>query len=375
MIENVDEILAATEIDEVIGQYVTLKRKGHQLIGLCPFHDEKSGSFTVSESRQMYKCFGCGKSGNAITFLMEHQSLGFIEAVKRLAHDANVTLKEGEGSIVKSKETIAEEEQAMKLNGQIKRLYHRLLMENADALKYLTDRGLTTETIALWELGYAPAEWTTVKNYIMDMPDKPLSLAIKLGLVVEKDDKNRDYFYNRIIFPINDENGNTLSFAGRIWTEEQHARKDPKYLNGPGTFIYDKSNVLFGLDKARMIIGRASEAIQTEGYLDVIMSHQHGINLTVGTCGTAVTERQVKKLVRLAKTIYIAQDGDAAGIKSTIKAIDLYYTAQATDVYVIDWASEGEDLDSWLRKINDVKALLPEAEEKPEPKAKSKASK
>lgn len=375
MIENVDEILAATEIDEVIGQYVTLKKKGHQLIGLCPFHDEKSGSFTVSESRQMYKCFGCGKSGNAITFLMEHQSLGFIEAVKRLAHDANVTLKEGEGSIVKSKETIAEEEQAMKLNGQIKRLYHRLLMENADALKYLTDRGLTTETIALWELGYAPAEWTTVKNYIMDMPDKPLSLAIKLGLVVEKDDKNRDYFYNRIIFPINDENGNTLSFAGRIWTEEQHARKDPKYLNGPGTFIYDKSNVLFGLDKARMIIGRASEAIQTEGYLDVIMSHQHGINLTVGTCGTAVTERQVKKLVRLAKTIYIAQDGDAAGIKSTIKAIDLYYTAQATDVYVIDWASEGEDLDSWLRKINDVKALLPEAEEKPEPKAKSKASK
>jgi len=349
MIQNVDEILSAADIQVVIHGYIPLKQKGANYVTNCPFHDEKSGSFTVSPAKQMYKCFGCGKGGNSVSFVMEYEHLSFRDAVKKIAAKYGIAIKEGEDFNHKSPEQLAEIDKAIVLMGKVKRLYHEHLTQNTDAMAYMIGRGFTKETLALWEVGYAPDNWRTVTDFILTLPDRPLDLATKLGIVVEDKEKNRDYFYDRIMFPIVDDNGNCISFGGRIWKAEQEAsKKNAKYLNGKESMLYSKSNVLFGLDKARIAIARAKEAILTEGYMDVIMAHQNGLNITVGSCGTSVTEAHAKRLVKIADTIIIAQDDDEAGRKSAIKAIDLFYEVGAAQVDIIQFPEAGMDLDSYL---------------------------
>lgn len=353
MIENVDEILSAADVVEVINSYLPLKQKGANYVTNCPFHDEKSGSFTVSPARQMYKCFGCGKSGNAVGFIMEHEALNFVEAIKKLAGKYQIAIKQGADSNHKSAEQLAEIDKAIILMGKVKRHYHALLMENADALQYLTGRGFTRDTLKLWEVGYAPENWRTVIDFVLKMEDRPLDLATKLGLVVEDKEKNRDYFYDRIMFPIADDNGNCIAFGARIWKPEQEAaKKNAKYLNSKESMLYNKSTVLFGLDKARIAIAKCKEAVLTEGYMDVMMAHQCELNITVGSCGTSVTEHHAKRLVKIADTIIIAQDADEAGKKSSLRAMDLFYehAQKPIQVDVVEWPEVGMDLDSWLEK-------------------------
>lgn len=336
----------ANIVDVITSTGIALKKKGSNYTCTCPFHNEKSASFSVDPSKQIYKCFGCGASGDSIKFLQEHKGFQFHEAIEWLAEKYNIAL-EYDGATV-TKEEKDEKKKALDFMGTVKRMYHDALRNNEAAMAYLTARGFTTETIALWELGYAPDVWRTITDYAIK--NNCWDLAVKCGVCVESGDKNRDFFKNRIIIPISDEKGNTISFGGRIWTQDQDDKKEPKYLNGPETFIYDKGKVLFGLYRAMSHINKQGAAYLVEGYFDVIMSHQYELNHVIAACGTGVTDWHVKSIVKRAKKIVLAGDNDAAGEKSILKSIDMFLEAGALQVDVIEWPEGIKDIDQYLKQ-------------------------
>lgn len=315
--ELVEEIRARNDIVDVIGSYVRLSKKGSSYMGLCPFHNEKSPSFSVSAAKQMYHCFGCGVGGNVFTFIMEYENYSFIEALKLLAERAGITLPEIEYS--------EEAKRAANLKGRLfeinkiaaKYFFYQLKSERGKgALDYLKERSLTEETIVHFGLGYSNKKSDDLYQYLKNLGYED-ELLRQSGLISMEEAKGAfDKFWNRVMFPIMDVNNKVIGFGGRVMGEGA-----PKYLNSPETKIFDKSRNLYGLNFARQ--SRMSYLLICEGYMDVISLHQAGFTNAVASLGTAFTALQAKLLSRYTKEVLLTYDSDGAGMKAALRAIPI----------------------------------------------------
>ena len=316
--ELVEEVRQSNDIVSVISQYIGLKRKGNNYFGLCPFHNEKSPSFSVAQDKQMYHCFGCNMSGNVITFLMEYEKYTFVEAIENLAERANIELpKTAETGYYKSNND--KKAKLLEINKEAAKFYCKYLKVEAGKLgyKYLKNRNLDDDIITQFGLGYASQYSNSLLNYLKSK-DYSVDELKEAGLV-NIDDRHGAYdkFFNRVIFPIQDVNNKVIGFGGRVMGDGK-----PKYLNSPETMIFDKSRNLYGLNLART--SRKSNIIVCEGYMDVIALHQAGFNQSVASLGTALTPGQANLLKRYTKDILLIYDSDDAGIKATMRAIPIF---------------------------------------------------
>ena len=315
--EFIEEVRLANEIIDVISEYISLKPRGKNFFGLCPFHNEKTPSFSVDPQKQLYHCFGCGEGGNVFNFIMAQERLDFIEAVKFLAERKGIALP---GSLERTEDEEAKRkrQEFYNINRAAAMFYHKNLLSNegTHALKYLKSRGIASKTIRTFGLGYAPDSWNSTMDYLMNQGfDK--DLLIKIGLVVEKGDSTYDRFRNRIMFPIIDHRDRVVGFGGRVMDDSL-----PKYLNSSDSPIFNKSSILFGLNLAKKQ-RPLDHLIIVEGYLDVITLYEYGFHNAVASLGTALTHDQAKLLRRYTRNIYIAYDGDAAGQKATSRGLDI----------------------------------------------------
>ena len=314
--EQIEEVRSRNDIVDVIGNYVRLKRSGSNYTGLCPFHNEKTPSFSVNPSRQMFKCFGCGIGGNVITFLMEYENYSFPEAVQHLAKRAGIVLPEKELTQEQKRQqgirTILQE-----INTKAARYYYAKLKSDQGTIgyEYLNGRGLTDETILHFGLGYAGQSGTELYRY-MRHEGYSDALLKESGLFKIDEKGAYDKFWNRVMFPIMDINNHVIGFGGRVMGDGK-----PKYLNSPETKLFDKSRNLFGLNYART--SRQSAMILCEGYMDVIALHQAGITNAVASLGTAFTEQQATLIKRYADEVLLMYDSDEAGIKAALRAIPI----------------------------------------------------
>jgi len=306
------ELLHRVDIVDVIERYVPLKKGGANYLACCPFHSEKTPSFTVSPSKQFYHCFGCGAHGNAISFLMEYQGLGYIDAVKDLAESAGMKMPEFEPRARKP-------DAGPDLYDIMQRAcdyYREQLKSSPRAIEYLKGRGLTGKIAARFGIGYAPDGWQNLEKVFQSYGDKALKDA---GLVIDNDEGRRyDRFRDRIMFPIWDQRGSVIAFGGRVLGEGE-----PKYLNSPETPLFEKGRELYGLSQARAAIRAAGRAIVVEGYMDVVALAQHDVEYAVATLGTATSAIHVQKLLRQTDEIVFCFDGDAAGRKAAWQALEV----------------------------------------------------
>jgi DNA primase len=335
----IQDLLARVDLVDVVGRYVPLRKAGQNFIGLCPFHSEKSPSFTVSPSKQFFHCFGCGAHGTAVGFLMEHRGLGFVDAVRELAQQAGMKVPEGQ----------AEPGQA---SGRLKALadllqrasdhYRHCLKGGAAAVEYLKGRGLRGATAARYALGFSPDEWTALAAVFDNYNDPQL---VEAGLVIASEGKRYDRFRGRVMFPIRNRRGWVIGFGARSLDGSE-----PKYLNSPETPLFHKGRELYGLFEAQEAIRRKRRVIVCEGYLDVIQLAQAGFEETVAALGTAVTPHHVGELLRLAEHLVFAFDGDAAGRKAARRALEAALPVLA-DTSRVDFLllPEGEDPDSLVK--------------------------
>ncbi len=316
----VDEIKDRLNIVEVIQSYVPLKKAGRSYKGLCPFHAEKTPSFVVFPETGTWHCFGaCGTGGDLFTFVMKQENLDFGEALRVLAERAGVELEPRDpqaGEVEKRLDLLRE------INQAASTYFHHLLLHSDEAARaraYLEKRGLKRETIDRFQVGYALDQWDGLLRYLVD---KGYALADlhEAGLIIEREDRSGYYdrFRGRVVFPIRDPRGRVIGFGGRILGDGV-----PKYLNSPQTLLFDKSSALFGLDQAKAGIRTAGEAVIVEGYMDVLMAHQHGINNVVAQMGTALTESQLKLLKRHTRRFILALDSDLAGDQATLRGLDV----------------------------------------------------
>lgn len=344
MIPNdfIQTLLARVDIVEVIDRYVPLKKAGANYAACCPFHGEKTPSFTVSPTKQFYHCFGCGAHGTAIGFLMEHAGKSFPDAVEELARDA--------GLEVPRVERPGEREERRALDDLTDRLataatfYRGALKASPRAIEYLKSRGLTGAIAARFAIGYAPDEWTALERAFPDYQDASLETA---GLVVRGDGGKRyDRFRDRIMFPIHDARGRIVGFGGRVLD-----RGEPKYLNSPETPLFSKGRELYGLWLARNAIRDAGRVVVVEGYMDVVALAQHGVEYAVATLGTATTDAHAQKLLRLTDSVVFCFDGDAAGRKAAWRALEntLPVLADGKNARFL-FLPDGEDPDDYVRR-------------------------
>jgi DNA primase len=316
----IQELLARADVVEVVGRYVQLKKTGANFSGLCPFHSEKTPSFTVSPSKQFYHCFGCGRNGNAIGFLMEHTGAGFVEVVHDLAQQYGLTVPEDERDPAERARAAQEREKRLTLTEVLARAaesYREQLKGAPRAIDYLKQRGLTGEIARTYGLGWAPEGWHGLSSVFSDYADPRLQEA---GLViVAEDDPNRRYdrFRERIMFPIRDVKGEVIGFGGRVLGDGK-----PKYLNSPETPVFHKGRELYGLYEARHALREHGHALVVEGYMDVVALAQLGFGNAVATLGTACTPEHVHKLFRFTSDIVFSFDGDAAGRGAARKALE-----------------------------------------------------
>ena len=310
----IQELLDRVDIVDVVQRYVPLKKAGVNYSACCPFHSEKSPSFTVSPTKQFYHCFGCGAHGSAIGFIMAHQGLGFVDAVEELAGNLGLTVpNEGRSQ----NPQYAEKKTSMtELMAQAQRYYKEQLKKSPRAIDYLKGRGLTGEIAARFGLGYAPDEWQGLESVYPDYKSPDLATV---GLVIDNEQGRRyDRFRDRIMFPILDARSNVIGFGGRIIKPED----TPKYMNSPETPLFDKGRELYGLTQARQAIRDTNTVIVVEGYMDVVALAQHGVGNAVATLGTATTGDHVHKLMRQAEKIVFCFDGDKAGRKAAWRALE-----------------------------------------------------
>jgi DNA primase len=322
--EDIDAVKERTDIVQLVGQFLTLKRSGHDsLSGLCPFHQEKTASFSVSPSKGVFYCFGCGKGGDAITFLRELESLSYIEAIERLAGAAGVALRYESDS--PEERRAAERRKALyRANEEAARLYRAMLTDGReanDARAYLTERGVGPEAIELFEIGYAPGYPDFLLRRLAQARDLSPEILLDAGVASRGDDGVvRDRFRGRITFPINDLHGRHLGFGARVLPSDARAGEQAKYLNTAETAIYRKHEVLYNLHRARGTIARSGEVFVVEGYTDVIGLVQAGVENTVATCGTALGEKHFELLARFAQRAVLAFDSDEAGARASERA-------------------------------------------------------
>jgi len=310
-----DEIKSRLDLVEVIREYVPLKAVGVNFQARCPFHREKTPSFVVSPERQIWKCFGCGKGGDVFSFVMELEGLNFIEALRQLAPKAGVQLKSY------NPQESSRRNRLLDIMESAAGYYHKLLTESDDAksaLDYLRGRGLADETIEKWKIGYSRDSWDDVLKFLKNKRFSEQEIFLS-GLTVKKENANfyYDRFRGRIMFPINDYNGNPVAFSARVSPEKEATEKMGKYINSPQTPVYDKSRILFGLDKAKQYIRELETAVIVEGQMDAISSHQAGVKNVVASSGTALGPEQVKLIKRYANNFLFAFDSDAAGELAT----------------------------------------------------------
>lgn len=322
--QSIDLLRDKLEITEVIAKDVTLKKRGAVHVGCCPFHEEKSPSFTVSEAKGIFKCFGCGAGGDAITFVMKKESLDFIPAIKVLASRFNVQLEEIEES-EEDKEAAAKKADLWKINETVTELFKEQLYElpcDHWAVKELLDnRNFTIDTILEFSIGFAPDQWRFLSEPFVN---KGLFFpAEELGLVKSNDNGNNfDIYRNRIIFPIHNEQGQIVGFGGRKPSDDIE-KSNPKYINSKESSIYKKDRTLYGLYQAKKHIKELGFAIAVEGYTDVLSMRQSGAPNTVGTCGTALTDSHAKLLKRYTNNVVLMGDGDYAGQNANFKSVDI----------------------------------------------------
>lgn len=349
---TIDNIVSAARIEEVVGGFVSLRKRGVNLLGLCPFHDEKTPSFTVSPAKGIYKCFGCGKSGNAVGFIMEHEHYSYPEALRYLAEKYQVTIEEDQvGSLEDDLEQKEKESLFILMTYAQKRFSQHLFEHNqgiAVGLSYFRERGFTEQTIRKFGLGYALDEWDDLtKNALQD--GYVLDYLDKSGLTIIKEGRQYDRFRGRVIFPIHNLTGRVIAFGARILKTDP---KSPKYVNSPETAIYHKSRIVYGIDLAKKEILNRDECFLVEGYTDVISLHQTGIENVVASSGTSLTVEQIKLIGRFTKNITLLYDGDAAGIKASLRGVDLILE-EGLNVKVVLFP-DGDDPDSFSRKVGTV---------------------
>ncbi len=339
-------VLEAANIREVIGEYVSLKKKGQNWIGLCPFHPDRNPSFSVNEEKQFFYCFGCGEGGNVLKFLMKIQGIDFVGAVKALASRYGITIPERPQSL-REQERHREREGLISLNLQASEFYHQNLLhseEAADARAYLNRRGLNSEIISRFRLGWAPSRWDGLVRYL-NSKGLPLDMAEEAGLLISRKNGTGYYdrFRGRIIFPIADRSGKIVAMGGRIMGEGH-----PKYLNSPESPVYHKGRVLYGLYQNRAAISHKGMGYIVEGYMDFLALAQYGIDQALATLGTALTEDHVRQLRGLCKDWVLVFDGDAAGIKAALRALPLFYRLDLR-VKVLTLNPE-DDPDTFIRR-------------------------
>ena len=337
------DLLNRVDIVEVVSRYVQLKKAGANYSGLCPFHNEKTPSFSVSPSKQFYHCFGCGVHGNAIGFLMAYGGMGYVDAIKELASSAGMQMPE---SKPRTREEIAREERQTDLYAVMEKamdFYRAELKQSPKAIEYLKGRGLTGEIAARFRVGYAPDDWQGLKGAFEKYEDKSL---VECGLVIENEGKRYDRFRDRIMFPIFSARGAVIGFGGRVL-----GPGEPKYLNSPETPLFEKGRELYGLVQARDAMRAAGRVLVVEGYMDVVALAQFGVGYAVATLGTATTPVHVSKLLRLADELVFSFDGDAAGRKAAWRALEVSLPLAADDKPVkFLFLPEGEDPDTFVRR-------------------------
>lgn len=358
------DLLARTDVVEVVGRYVQLKKGGANYMGLCPFHGEKSPSFSVSPAKQFYHCFGCGANGNAISFLMEHAGMGFVEAVKELAQQCGLQVPDDDVPPQdREQQRLARERQTSltDLLALAAKAYQRQLRVSPRAVAYLKGRGLSGEVAKQFGLGYAPEGWRALASLLPDYSDDRL---VESGLVIAKDEadgtaaahaagdndrgqRRYDRFRDRIMFPIRNVKGETIGFGGRVLD-----KGEPKYLNSPETPVFSKGHELYGLFEARTPIRTQGYALVTEGYMDVVALAQHGFGNAVATLGTACTADHVHKLFRFTESVVFSFDGDAAGRRAAVKAMvaALPHAQDTRSIRFLFLPSE-HDPDSYIRDL------------------------
>jgi DNA primase len=349
--QSIEQLLNAAAIEEVVGDYVTLKRSGSRYKGLCPFHDEKTPSFVVTPTLGIYKCFGCQKGGNSIHFLMEMENQNFTEAARSLAKRYNIELVE---TGIKDDEAY-KESQKLRENIQIvldfaQQFFVDSLNETEEGqtigLSYFRERGFSHDVIKKWGLGYSPTAWEALANTAQSKGYNMETMELA-GLLKKRDNGSvYDLFRNRVIFPIQSVSGKTIAFAGRKMSSTDPA---PKYVNSPETELYKKSEILYGIFQAKNAIKKEDKVYLTEGYTDVITLSTYGIENVVASSGTALTPGQIRLLRRFTPNITVLYDGDSAGIKASLRGIDLLLT-EDLNVRVVA-LPEGEDPDSYCKNL------------------------
>jgi DNA primase len=345
--ETIDTIFETARIEEVVGDFVTLKKRGANMLGNCPFHDEKTPSFTVSPTKGIYKCFGCGKGGHAVNFVMEIDQLSYPEALKYLAKKYNIEVQEEEQTPEQIEKANARESLFI-VNSYAKDYFQDSLNKSIEGkavgLSYFKERDVSVEMIDKFQLGYNPDNWDAFTKSALEASYKKEFLE-KTGLSIFKDDKAFDRFKGRIIFPIHSISGRIVGFGGRTLKKDDKA----KYLNSPESEIYHKSKVLYGIYFSKSAIVKNDNCLIVEGYTDVISMHQSGIENVVASSGTALGTEQIKLIGRYTKNIILLFDSDNAGIKAATKAIDLILAESMT--VKIALLPEGEDPDSYAKKF------------------------
>ncbi|MEZ5007658.1 MAG: DNA primase [Chitinophagales bacterium] len=347
--ETIEKINDAAYVEDVVGEFVHLKKRGANLLGLCPFHDEKTPSFIVSPAKGIYKCFGCGKSGDSIKFIMEHEHYSYPQALKFLAEKYSIAIEEKEVSPEEKKELDKKESLFIVLKYAAEFFKDRMLNSDdgrAIGLSYFKERGFLEETLDTFDLGYSPDKWD---DLYQDAIKKGYNeeYLIQAGLIKKKDDgKVFDFFRGRVMFPIHNVSGKPVAFGGRVLKKTE---KSPKYINTAETDVYHKSKLVYGIFQAKQEIRKLDETYLVEGYTDVISLHQAGIKNVVASSGTSLTPDQVRLIRRFSPNITLLYDGDKAGIKAAIRGVDILLEQDA-NVRVIQ-LPDGEDPDSYLQSI------------------------
>ncbi|MBC2165899.1 DNA primase [Listeria booriae] len=347
--EKIDEIRSQVDIVDVVGNYVQLKKQGRNYTGLCPFHGEKTPSFSVSPEKQIFHCFGCGKGGNVFSFLMQIDGLSFVESVKKVADLAHIPLDVAisQGDSAPGNKPDSQESKMIEIHQLASKLYHYLLMETEEgqeALQYLLDRGMSEQELDHFEIGFAPAHASTVTTFLKKR-EVDLALAVESGLLTERDDGEVvDRFRNRIMFPIKNDRGQLVGFSGRLFNQED----GPKYLNSPETPIFNKRNILYHFSDARQEIRKKEEILLLEGYMDVISSVSATFSNGVASMGTSLTEEHVQMIRRVTNRAIICYDGDRAGIEASFKAGTMLAEQHRLEVFVLQLPN-GKDPDDFIR--------------------------
>jgi DNA primase len=320
--QTIQEILSKIDIIEIVGGFVRLKKRGTNYLGLCPFHTEKSPSFTVSPAKEIYKCFGCGRSGNSISFLMEHEKYSYVEALRWLAEKYNVTIEETEVSPeLKLQHQVSDS--LFIINSFAQKFFTQTLLETEHGidigLSYLKQRGFREDIIKKFQLGFSPEEKSAFSKLAVTNQFNQEYL-VKSGLVVMRNNELVDNYRGRIIFPVHNNTGKIMGFGARLIKNNDKA---PKYINTPENEVYSKSKILYGTYFARQAIDKNDECLLVEGYTDVIALHQAGIENVVASGGTSLTVDQLRLIRKYTNNLTIIYDGDPAGVKAALRGLDM----------------------------------------------------